>query len=207
MHSELASVFDHVDRERDNSVDRLLDYLRHPSISAHNIGIRDVADRLVGMLTAMGLETTTMPTAGHPMVVAQWSGASGRPTVLLYGHYDVQPPDPVEAWTTPPFEPTIRDGRIFARGVADNKGRGSKTGYSWSRVDVAGSGDGTLTFSGAVRDGSMCWRSGEAAGGRPQGPGHSGVGAISDGQRPGGPARGQSQVRLPAGAQGRRGVG
>jgi acetylornithine deacetylase/succinyl-diaminopimelate desuccinylase-like protein len=123
MHSELASVFDHVDRERDQSVLRLLDYLRHPSISAHNTGIQDVADRLVVMLTAMGLETTTMPTAGHPMVVARWSGAPGRPTVLLYGHYDVQPPDPLEAWTTPPFEPTIRDGRIFARGVADNKGQ------------------------------------------------------------------------------------
>ena len=123
MHSELASVFDHVDRERDKSVLRLLDYLRHPSISAHNIGIQDVADRLVVMLTAMGLETTTMPTAGHPMVVARWSGAPGRPTVLLYGHYDVQPPDPLEAWTTPPYEPTIRDGRIFARGVADNKGQ------------------------------------------------------------------------------------
>jgi acetylornithine deacetylase/succinyl-diaminopimelate desuccinylase-like protein len=123
MHSELASVFDHVDRERDKSVLRLLDYLRHPSISAHNTGIQDVADRLVVMLTAMGLETTTMPTAGHPMVVARWSGAPGRPTVLLYGHYDVQPPDPLEAWTTPPFEPTIRDGRIFARGVADNKGQ------------------------------------------------------------------------------------
>jgi len=123
MHSELSSVFDHVDRERDNSVYRLLDYLRHPSISAHNIGIQDVADRLVGMLTAMGLETTAIPTAGHPMVVARWSGAPGRPTVLLYGHYDVQPPEPLEAWTTPPFEPVIRDGRIFARGVADNKGQ------------------------------------------------------------------------------------
>ncbi len=123
MHSELASVFDHIDTERHSSVDRLLDYLRYPSISAHNIGIRDVADRLVGMLTAMGLETSTMPTSGHPMVVARWSGAPGRTTVLLYGHYDVQPPEPLEAWTTPPFEPAIRDGRIFARGVADNKGQ------------------------------------------------------------------------------------
>jgi len=123
MHSELASVFKHIDRERGGSVERLIDYLRHPSISAHNIGVRDVADRLVGMLTVMGLETITVPTAGHPMVVARWSGAPGKPTVLLYGHYDVQPPEPLEAWTTPPFEPDIRNGRIFARGVADNKGQ------------------------------------------------------------------------------------
>jgi len=123
MHSALASVFNHIDAEREGAVERLIDYLRHPSISAHNIGIRAVADRLVGMLTAMGLETTAVPTAGHPMVVARWSGAPGKPTVLLYGHYDVQPPEPLEAWTTPPFEPAIRDGRIFARGVADNKGQ------------------------------------------------------------------------------------
>ncbi len=75
------------------------------------------------MLTALGLETSAVPTAGHPMVVARWSGAPGKPTVLLYGHYDVQPPEPLESWITPPFEPAIRDGRIFARGVADNKGQ------------------------------------------------------------------------------------
>ncbi len=123
MHADLASVFEHVDGARDQSIARLLDYLRHPSISAQGIGIEDVARRLVDMLTAIGLETSTVATAGHPMVVARWTGAPGRPTVLLYGHYDVQPPEPLELWTTPPFEPTIRDGRVFARGVADNKGQ------------------------------------------------------------------------------------
>ena len=123
MHGELASVFEHIDSERDRSVARLLDYLRHPSISAHNVGIRDVADLLVRLLTEIGLETSIIATAGHPMVVARWTGAPGRPTALLYGHYDVQPPEPLELWTTPPFEPAIRDGRIFARGVADNKGQ------------------------------------------------------------------------------------
>ena len=121
--SALAAVFAHIDRDLDRSVGRLLDYLRHPSISAQNIGIRESADRLVGMLAAIGLQANAWPTAGHPMVIARWSGAPGRPTVLLYGHYDVQPPEPLEAWTTPPFEPAIRDGRIFARGVADNKGQ------------------------------------------------------------------------------------
>ncbi len=78
-HSDLASVFKQIDSERNRSVDRLLDYLRHPSISAHNIGIQNVAQLLVAMLTAMGLETRTLATAGHPMVVARWAGAPGRP--------------------------------------------------------------------------------------------------------------------------------
>jgi acetylornithine deacetylase/succinyl-diaminopimelate desuccinylase-like protein len=123
MSANLGAVFDHIDAQRDAYVGRLVDYLRHPSISAQNIGIREVSELLVGMLTGLGLETTSIPTAGHPMVVARWDHAPGRPTVLLYGHYDVQPPDPVEAWTTPPFEPAIRDGRVYARGVADNKGQ------------------------------------------------------------------------------------
>src|SRR5271165_1657063 len=123
MHHDLATIYDHIDRQRDDAVRRLVAYLRHPSISAQNIGIQDVADRLVRMLTEMGLAASTVPTAGHPMVVARWQDAPGKPTVLLYGHYDVQPADPIEAWTTPPFEPDIRDGRIYARGVADNKGQ------------------------------------------------------------------------------------
>lgn len=123
MDASLAAVYAHLDQQRDDFVARLMDYLRLPSISAQNIGIQDVADRLVAMLTEMGLSVQALPTAGHPMVVARWDGAPGAPTVLLYGHYDVQPPEPLEAWTTPPFEPTIRDGRIYARGVADNKGQ------------------------------------------------------------------------------------
>jgi acetylornithine deacetylase/succinyl-diaminopimelate desuccinylase-like protein len=119
----LAAIFTHIDTQRDRFVERLIDYVRHPSISAHNVGIREVAEILVGMLTGLGLDTRLIPTAGHPMVVARWLKAQGAPTVLLYGHYDVQPPDPLDLWITPPFEPTIRDGRIYARGVADNKGQ------------------------------------------------------------------------------------
>jgi acetylornithine deacetylase/succinyl-diaminopimelate desuccinylase-like protein len=121
--SKLTDVLAHVHAQRESFLLRLLDYVRHPSISAHNIGIKEVAGILVDMLNKLGLETRLVPTKGHPMVVARWLGAPGAPTVLLYGHYDVQPPDPLDQWISPPFEPTIRDGRIFARGVADNKGQ------------------------------------------------------------------------------------
>jgi acetylornithine deacetylase/succinyl-diaminopimelate desuccinylase-like protein len=120
---QLAEIFAHIDAQRDGFLKRLIDYVRHPSISAHNLGIREVADLLVRMLGELGLEAQLVPTAGHPMVVARWLQARGAPTILLYGHYDVQPPDPLELWVSPPFEPTIRDNRVYARGVADNKGQ------------------------------------------------------------------------------------
>lgn len=121
--SQLSDVFAHIDAQRDNFLRRLVDYVRHPSISAHNIGIREVADLLVATLGELGFETQQIATAGHPMVVARRLDVEGAPTVLLYGHYDVQPPDPLDQWVSPPFEPTIRDGRVYARGVADNKGQ------------------------------------------------------------------------------------
>jgi acetylornithine deacetylase/succinyl-diaminopimelate desuccinylase-like protein len=120
---DLTSVFSHIQDNQEAFIQRLADYVRHPSISAHNIGIREVAEILVRMLTDLGMETRQIPTAGHPMVLARWEKAPGSPTVLLYGHYDVQPPDPLEAWVSPPFEPTIRDGRLYARGAGDNKGQ------------------------------------------------------------------------------------
>jgi acetylornithine deacetylase/succinyl-diaminopimelate desuccinylase-like protein len=97
--------------------------VRHPSISAQNVGVAEVAQLLVKMLAEVGLETRLLPSPGYPMVLGRWDQAPGAPTVLLYGHYDVQPPDPLEEWISPPFEPTIRDGRIYARGVGDNKGQ------------------------------------------------------------------------------------
>ncbi|MGX1350460.1 acetylornithine deacetylase/succinyl-diaminopimelate desuccinylase-like protein [Bradyrhizobium elkanii] len=121
--AELSKVFEHIDANKDRFVSRLLDYLRHPSISAHNIGIGEVAELLLGMLSRLGFEARTFPTSGHPIVMGRWAHAPGAPTVLLYGHYDVQPPDPLEAWISPPFEPTIRDGRIYARGAGDSKGQ------------------------------------------------------------------------------------
>lgn len=123
----LAPVFAHIEANRSVFLDRLIDYLRHPSISAENRGIAEVGNLLLGMLTQIGLETSLVRTEGHPMVVARWEKAPGKPTVLLYGHYDVQPAEPMELWTSPPFEPVLVDGpngkRAVARGAVDDKGQ------------------------------------------------------------------------------------
>src|SRR5262249_34237900 len=120
---DLADVYAYVDARRQQFIDRLLDYVRRPSISAHGLGMAEVAGYLVEMLGGLGMGARLMPTAGWPMVLGRRDDTPGAPTVLLYGHYDVQPPDPLDAWISPPFEPTIRDGRLYARGVGDNKGQ------------------------------------------------------------------------------------
>ena len=119
----LTKIFNHIDTNRQAFIDRLLDYVRQPSISAHGVGIAEVASFLVEQLSAIGLPAQTIETAGWPMVLAQRHDAPDAPTVLLYGHYDVQPPDPLDEWLSPPFEPEIREGRIYGRGVGDNKGQ------------------------------------------------------------------------------------
>ncbi|MEZ4680069.1 MAG: M20/M25/M40 family metallo-hydrolase [Caldilineaceae bacterium] len=121
--ASLTTTFHHIDQEREHFINRLMRYVSQPSISAHGVGIGETADFLLGQLQALGMDAQLMPTAGWPMVMGKRFDAPGKPTVLLYGHYDVQPPDPLEEWVTPPFEPTIRDGRIYARGVGDNKGQ------------------------------------------------------------------------------------
>lgn len=121
--NDLAPIFAHVEENRDAFIARLMEYVRHPSISAHNQGIGEVAAMLVEMLKGLGMDAETVPTKNHPMVLGRRDVSPDKPTVLLYGHYDVQPPDPLELWESPPFEPTIRNGRIYARGVGDNKGQ------------------------------------------------------------------------------------
>jgi acetylornithine deacetylase/succinyl-diaminopimelate desuccinylase-like protein len=120
---DLSAVFARIDANRQSFIDRLVDYVRRPSISAHGVGMGEVAAFLVDLLSGLGLETQTVATPGWPMVLARRHDAPGKPTVLLYGHYDVQPPDPLEEWVSPPFEPTVRNGRLYARGVGDNKGQ------------------------------------------------------------------------------------
>ncbi len=121
--SSLNQVFEYIDGNRDEYIERLIDYVRRPSISAHGVGIAEVADFIAGVMNGIGLDARVMPTSGWPMVFAERHKADGAATVLLYGHYDVQPPDPLEEWVSPPFEPTIREGRLYARGVGDNKGQ------------------------------------------------------------------------------------
>jgi acetylornithine deacetylase/succinyl-diaminopimelate desuccinylase-like protein len=106
--------------------DELFDLLRIPSVSArseHAADVRRAADWLSESLRKIGFEGSIHPTTGHPIVLGEWRGAPGAPTVLVYGHYDVQPVEPLELWESPPFEPTIRDGRIYARGSVDDKGQ------------------------------------------------------------------------------------
>ena len=112
---------------RERHLGELFDYLRFPSIStlpAHAGDVRSCAEWVRSHLEGLGLrESRLNQTPGNPIVYAEWLEAGpDAPTLLLYGHYDVQPADPLELWETPPFEPTVRDGRIFARGSTDNKG-------------------------------------------------------------------------------------
>src|SRR5436190_17943758 len=120
---DLADIFAYVDNHRQVFLARLIDYVRRPSISAYGEGIGEVAEYIAGVMREMGLSVRSMPTSGWPMVYGEYVVGGGVPTVLLYGHYDVQPPDPLEDGISPPFEPAIRDGRLYARGVGDNKGQ------------------------------------------------------------------------------------
>jgi len=126
----MASIDDvraYIDANRARFQDELFDFLRIPSVSAqaeHNADTRAAAQWLLGKMQEAGLTTSLHETAGHPIVLGEWRGAGeNAPTVLIYGHYDVQPAEPLELWTTPAFEPQIRDGRIYGRGSVDDKGQ------------------------------------------------------------------------------------
>jgi acetylornithine deacetylase/succinyl-diaminopimelate desuccinylase-like protein len=110
----------------DPRVAELLEFVRIPSVSAQSVHAADMercADWLVAKLRQIGLEACKEPTPGNPIVLGKTPCDPSKKTVLIYGHYDVQPPEPLELWTSPPFDPQIRDGKIYGRGASDNKGQ------------------------------------------------------------------------------------
>jgi acetylornithine deacetylase/succinyl-diaminopimelate desuccinylase-like protein len=123
----MPQTTEYVNQHRDRLLDELKEFLRIPSISTapeHSADVKRAAEWVAAKLRDVGLENVEIiPTQRHPLVYADWLHAPGKPTVLCYGHYDVQPPDPLDLWHTPPFEPTERDGNLYARGSADDKGQ------------------------------------------------------------------------------------
>ncbi len=121
------SAVDFARENRPRFLEELKALLRIPSISTspeHRGDCRKAAEVLAAELKRIGMENVRLlETEGHPLVYADWLHAAGKPTALMYGHYDVQPPDPLDEWLSPPFEPTVRDGNIYARGAVDDKGQ------------------------------------------------------------------------------------
>ena len=122
-----SAIHEFVQQNESRFLDELLQLLRIPSVSTlpeHKSDVVRAAQFVADALGRAGLENVqVIQTSKHPLVYADWLHAPGKPTVLCYGHYDVQPPDPLELWKSPPFEPTIRDGNIYARGACDDKGQ------------------------------------------------------------------------------------
>lgn len=122
----LSAPIVYAHQHRDAFVAQLSDLLRIPSISTlpeHRADIQAAAEWLRARLARIGFAAETIQGDGHPLVYAEWLKAEGAPTILLYGHYDVQPVDPLGLWETPPFQPSIRNGNVYARGAADDKGQ------------------------------------------------------------------------------------
>jgi acetylornithine deacetylase/succinyl-diaminopimelate desuccinylase-like protein len=123
----MSDTHAYIDAHRDRFREELFDFLRIPSISArseHAADTRAAAEWLADRMREAGLDVSVHDTAGHPIVLGEYRDAEdGAPTVVIYGHYDVQPVEPLELWTSPPFEPAVRDGRMYARGSVDDKGQ------------------------------------------------------------------------------------
>ncbi|PRY82303.1 M20/M25/M40 family metallo-hydrolase [Alkalibacterium olivapovliticus] len=119
-YQEIRQTLDH---KKDDHLNTLFTLLRQPSISTLNIGVRECAELLLGIMKDSGINADIMETKGHPVVYGEIIDPKNTKTILFYGHYDVQPPEPLELWESDPFVPTIRDGKIFGRGTGDNKGQ------------------------------------------------------------------------------------
>ena len=119
----LSNIQEVITENQEAYIEQLFTLIRQKSISAQNDGMIECAELLKGMMEELGIETQIMKSDGHPVVYGEMMKDENFFTLLIYGHYDVQPPEPLEEWLSPPFEPTIRDGRIYGRGAGDNKGQ------------------------------------------------------------------------------------
>ncbi len=119
--TEFAQIDTYLEQHMDQSIAELSRLCAQPSISAQNLGLEDCANLVAEMLRQRGFQVKVLPTGGAPAVYAERQGRSPK-TLLFYNHYDVQPPEPLELWDSPPFEPALRDGKLYARGVSDDKG-------------------------------------------------------------------------------------
>ena len=121
------NLVQYIDSQRDAHLAELIEFLKIPSVSTkseHKSDIERAANWVAAKLREAGLQNVEiLPTGGHPMVYGEWLKAPGKPTILLYGHYDVQPAEPLELWTSPAFEPAVRGGNLYGRGTADDKGQ------------------------------------------------------------------------------------
>jgi len=124
--SSTLSYENYISERKDSFEQQLFEVLRIPSISAltsNKPDVRRAAEWFRNKFTAIGLKSELIETAGHPLVYAETPAVANAPVILIYGHYDVQPPDPLKLWETPPFEPTVRNGNVYARGATDDKGQ------------------------------------------------------------------------------------
>jgi acetylornithine deacetylase/succinyl-diaminopimelate desuccinylase-like protein len=120
-HPQLASVFQWIDAQREAAIADLQRFCRQPSVAAQQWGMAEMAEIVQAALRDLGAHTQSVATAGFPVIVGRLDGETPR-RLAIYNHYDVQPPEPLDAWTVQPFVAEIRDGKLYARGVADNKG-------------------------------------------------------------------------------------
>lgn len=119
--NDFTRVDQYLDNHLNSSIQELSELCAQPSVAAQNLGLKECAELVDSMLTKRGFSVEIMKTDGAPVVFAEKNGKSDK-TLLFYNHYDVQPPEPLELWESPPFEPTIREGKLYARGVSDDKG-------------------------------------------------------------------------------------
>src|SRR5262245_42892109 len=119
--SDYRKIDSYLEANLDQSLNELSKLVAQPSVGAQNLGMRECAILVSELLKARGFNVRIMDTQGAPVVFGERKGRSDK-TLLIYNHYDVQPPEPLELWETPPFEPALRDGKLYGRGVSDDKG-------------------------------------------------------------------------------------